>query len=112
MSRNGREPGAPAPSVLGIVVERRSRPYNQEPTMDVQLLEGLLYREESETLDFKRDQYPFDRANDDERAELLKDLLAFANAWRTTDAYILVGVEEVRGNRSIVHGVTHLLKIG
>jgi hypothetical protein len=43
--------------------------------MDVQLLESLLYREESETLDFKRDQYPFDRANDDERAELLKDLL-------------------------------------
>jgi hypothetical protein len=78
--------------------------------MDVQLLESLLYREESETLDFKRDQYPFDRANDDEKAKLLKDLLAFANAWRTTDAYILVGVEEVRGYRSVVHGVTqHLL---
>jgi predicted HTH transcriptional regulator len=78
--------------------------------MDVQLLESLLYREESETLDFKRGQYPFDRANDEERAEFLKDLLAFANAWRTTDAYILVGVEEVRGNRSVVHGVTqHLL---
>ncbi|MGA9543907.1 MAG: ATP-binding protein [Candidatus Sulfotelmatobacter sp.] len=77
--------------------------------MDVQLLESLLYREESETLDFKRGQYPFDKANDDERAELLKDLLAFANAWRTTDAYILVGVEEVRGNRSVVHGVTQRL---
>jgi hypothetical protein len=98
------------PSVPGFLSPVFVRQYNQELTMDAQLLESLLYREESEALDFKRDQYPFDKASEDERAELLKDLLAFANAWRTTDAYILVGVEEVRGNRSIVHGVTqHLL---
>ena len=74
--------------------------------MDVDLLERLLYEEESETLDFKAQQYQFDGATDDQKSELLKDILAFANAWRRTDAYILVGVEEVRAGRSIVRGVT------
>jgi hypothetical protein len=32
--------------------------------------------------------------------------LALANAWRRTPAFILIGVEEVKGGRSIVHGVT------
>ena len=35
---------------------------------------------------------------------MLKDILAFANSWRTTTAYILVGVEEVMGGRSNVVG--------
>ena len=78
--------------------------------MDIDLLERLLYEEESETLDFKAQQYPFDGATDDQKSELLKDILAFANAWRRTDAYILVGVEEVHAGRSIVRGVaTQLL---
>lgn len=76
------------------------------------MLESLLYQEESEALDFKVQQYPFSGANDDEKSELLKDILAFANAWRQTDAHILIGVQEVRGGRSIVHGIDardHLL---
>jgi hypothetical protein len=78
--------------------------------MDRELFESLLYRDESETLDFKVEQYHFDKGTDDEKAELLKDLLAFGNAWRTTDAYVLLGVEEKRGGRSIVRGVSqHLL---
>src|ERR1039458_5748264 len=78
--------------------------------MDIDLLERLLYEEESETLDFKAQQYPFDGASDDQKSELLKDILAFANAWRRTDGYILIGVEEVRAGRSIVRGVaTQLL---
>ena len=80
--------------------------------MDLQLLESLLYQEESEALDFKVQQYPFSGANDDEKSELLKDILAFANAWRQTDAHILIGVQEVRGARSVVHGIDardHLL---
>jgi hypothetical protein len=78
--------------------------------MDLDLFERLLYEEESETLDFKAQQYPFDGATDDQKSELLKDILAFANAWRRTDAYILIGVEEVRAGRSIVRGVaTQLL---
>ena len=81
--------------------------------MDLQLLESLLYQEESEALDFKIQQYPFSEATDEQKSELLKDILAFANAWRQTDAYILIGVQEVIGGRSIARGIDpndHLLK--
>lgn len=68
-------------------------------------IEQLLDEAESTTLDFKRDQYPFTTVADPLKAELLKDILAFANTTRRTDAYILVGVEENPGGRAIVHGV-------
>lgn len=71
-----------------------------------EIIERLLYEEESSILDFKRDQYPFSEASDDQKSELLKDILAFTNAWRRTDAYILIGVEEVRAGRSIVRGIS------
>jgi len=74
--------------------------------MNMTLMEELLNEDESSTLDFKRDQYPFDKASDEQKSELLKDILAFANAWRRTDAYILVGVEDVKGGRSNVVGIT------
>jgi predicted HTH transcriptional regulator len=75
--------------------------------VDATLIERLLYEEESATLDFKREQYRFVKASDDEKSELLKDILGFANAWRRADAYILIGVEEVRGGRSSVVGITN-----
>lgn len=68
-------------------------------------LEELLYEEEGTTLDFKREQYVFVSGNDYQKSELLKDMLAFANAWRRSDAYILIGVEEVKGGRSIPLGI-------
>ena len=70
------------------------------------MFEQLLYQEESNSLDFKRDQYRFDGAIDDVKSELLKDILAFANSWKRTDGYILIGVEDVKGGKSIVAGVT------
>lgn len=69
------------------------------------LFESLLHEEESASLDFKRDQYPFAGANDDDKSELLKDILAFGNSWRRSTAYILIGVEEVKGGRGIIRGV-------
>jgi len=72
-------------------------------------IEQLLYEEESSTLDFKKEQYSFDKANDIQKAELLKDILAFANAWRRSDAYLLVGVEDVKGGKSIVIGISENL---
>lgn len=66
---------------------------------------ALLYEEESDTLDFKRNQYKFVGASDEEKGELLKDILAFANAWRRSDAYILIGVSEVKGGKSEVVGL-------
>lgn len=74
--------------------------------MDKELFERLLYEEESTTLDCKKEQYRFVKASEDEKSELLKDLLGFANAWRRSEAYILIGVEEVRGGRSSVVGIT------
>jgi hypothetical protein len=81
----------------------------QQAIMNDTLMEELLHEEETETLDFKRRQYLFVGASDDAKSEIVKDVLAFANAWRRTDAYILIGVQEVKGGRSIVHGVTHHL---
>lgn len=73
------------------------------------LFESLLHEEESSSLDFKRDQYLFVGASDEDKSELLKDILAFANSWRRSTAYILIGVDEVKGGRGIVHGITQHL---
>ena len=73
--------------------------------MNVTLMEELLNEDVSSTLDFKRDQYPFDKATDEQKGELLKDILAFANAWRRADAYILIGVDDIKGGRSTVVGI-------
>lgn len=58
------------------------------------LLEDLRYRGEGTDLDFKADRYPFAKASDDEKSELLKDILALANASREGTAYILIGFKE------------------
>ena len=50
--------------------------------MKAEELEQLLYEEEGPTLDFKRDQYAFAKATEDEKSELLKDILGFVNCWR------------------------------
>ena len=73
--------------------------------MNNELFEQLLYEEENTTLDFKAEQYRFVKVADDEKSELLKDILGFANAWRRATAYILIGVKEVRGGRSNVVGI-------
>ena len=78
--------------------------------MNTNLLDQLLNESESSYLDFKRKQYSFEGTDDDTKSELLKDILAFANAWRRTDAYILIGVEEVRGGRNKVLGISKHLE--
>lgn len=55
---------------------------------------SLLFRSESDSLDFKRDQYPFEGADHAQKGELLKDILAMANSWREGTAYIVIGVDE------------------
>jgi len=73
--------------------------------MNNELFEQLLYEEEGTTVDFKKEQYRFAKATEDEKSELLKDILGFSNAWRRSEAYILIGVEDVRGGRSNVVGI-------
>ena len=74
--------------------------------MDLELLEHLLHEPESQSLDFKQAQYRIERASELDKSELLKDVLAFANSWRRTPAYVLIGVREVKGGRSQVIGIT------
>jgi hypothetical protein len=68
-------------------------------------LSSLLQRSEGDTLDFKRDNYPFRNAAEDQKSELLKDILALANTWKATDAYIIIGVEESNGKATKLPGV-------
>ncbi len=70
----------------------------------------LLNMTESETFDFKSGQYKFYGGTDDEKSELLKDVIAFANAWKTGDAFIVIGVREKNGRKDAVVGVASPLK--
>ena len=74
-------------------------------SIEPSLIEQLLLSDEDATLDFKREQYDFEGGSKQAKSELLKDVLAFANAFRRADAYILIGVDEKRGGRSKVVGV-------
>ena len=77
--------------------------------MNIALLHRLLAEGESSHLDYKSEQYRFVTSTDGDKAELLKDILAMANAWRETDAHILIGVKEHTGQRAEVVGITEHL---
>ncbi len=77
--------------------------------MNTELIEQLLHQEETESLDFKSDQYKFAGEVDFEKAKLLKDILAFANSWCSGDAHILVGVKEIKGGRSQIIALSEQL---
>ena len=101
-------------TVEGYTLIKRNEKMREDedkPVMSLtpDLFEQLLHQEEGTGLDFKREQYPFDGEPKDVQSELLKDILTFANTQRNSNAYILIGVEEVKGGRSKVVGVeTHL----
>ena len=61
---------------------------------DEDLIDRLLYTGEGTTLDYKREGYVTDGSDDFKKSELLKDILAFSNTWRTEPAYILIGFDE------------------
>ncbi len=60
----------------------------------LETIQQLCMEGESNRLDYKRDQYPFVGVSDPEKTELLKDILAMANAFRSQIAYILIGIEQ------------------
>jgi len=75
----------------------------------LETVEALLWESESTSLDFKETQYSFAEATPDEKSEILKDILAFANAFRREDAFILLGVREgFRGRAEVVGVQEHL----
>ncbi len=77
--------------------------------LDSEHLDRLLNQDEGTTLDFKRNQYSFEGADEAVKSELLKDILAFANTSREDTAYVLLGVEEIKGKRNQVVGVDRFL---
>lgn len=62
---------------------------------------------ESNHLDFKSEVYPFVEASEHQKSELLKDILAFANARRTVPAYILCGIKKDDSGMMYVAGVPY-----
>lgn len=74
-----------------------------------EFVKKLVKHSESDTLDVKGDQYPFTSRDNDEKSEILKDILAFANALVSDDAFILVGVQERKPPPHKIVGIsTHL----
>lgn len=70
-----------------------------------QLLTNLRYKSESTDIDFKQAQYRFSSASEEEKSELLKDILAIANAWRDGTGYILIGFRDQRPHPAEVVGI-------
>lgn len=69
-------------------------------------LEQLRYKGESSDLDFKQAQYPFAGANDYQKSELLKDIMAMANAYRSGPGYILIGFKDLTPHPAEVVGIS------
>lgn len=68
-------------------------------------LEQLRFKGESTDLDFKQAQYPFSAASEHQKSELLKDILAMANAYRTATGYILIGFQDQTPHPANVMGI-------
>lgn len=69
------------------------------------LLEELRHRGEGSDLDYKAERYPFAGATDETKSELLKDILAFANAHRSGTAYIVMGFKDLQAMPAEVIGL-------
>src|SRR6185437_14808126 len=61
---------------------------------DEALIGKLLLSGESAKCDFKRDQYEKSARGVEKRSELLKDVLAMANAWGDGPGYIVLGISD------------------
>lgn len=68
-------------------------------------LSALLQRSEGDTLDFKSTNYKFIDATNDEKSELLKDIIAIANTDKLSDGHIIIGVNEEGGKATTTPGV-------
>lgn len=85
--------------------------------MSDEILNKLRYRSEGDDLDFKQAQYHFIDGNDIIKSEMLKDILAMANAWREGTGYIVLGFKDQRPHPAEVTGITghwgvHLTGVG
>ncbi|MCP4502424.1 MAG: ATP-binding protein [Deltaproteobacteria bacterium] len=66
------------------------------------VVEELLYKGEGANLDYKSQQYKFSSGSNEEKSEIVKDILAMANAWGKGDRHILIGVKEQPGEAELL----------
>ena len=71
-----------------------------------ELLTALRYKSEGTDIDFKSAQYRFINGSEDDKGELLKDILAISNAWRDGPGYILLGFKDRRPHPAEVVGIS------
>lgn len=71
-----------------------------------ELLTALRYKSEGTDIDFKSAQYRFIGGSEDDKAEMLKDILAMANAWRDGPGHILLGFKDRRPHPAEVLGIS------
>ncbi|MEE5083126.1 ATP-binding protein [Pseudomonas alliivorans] len=71
----------------------------------IDLLNMLRYKSEGTDIDFKSTQYRFSNGTEADKSELLKDILAIANAWRDGPGYILLGFKDQRPHPAEVVGI-------
>lgn len=70
-------------------------------------IDELLQESEGTSLDFKRDQYRFGKAASiDDKVCFLKDILSFANSFRRTDAFVLIGIHAVKNGAKEIVGIS------
>lgn len=75
-------------------------------TVTNEILNQLRHRSESVDLDFKQAHYRFIGAGEQEKSELLKDILALANSWREGTGYILIGFKDRTPEPAEVIGIS------
>ena len=71
----------------------------------IELLNMLRYKSEGADIDFKSAQYRFTKGTEEDKSELLKDILAIANSWRDGPGYILLGFKENRPHPAEIIGI-------
>jgi hypothetical protein len=101
-------------SRAGSGVRKEEKPMSENQNTGLHPLSAtvgrLLYEDESAVLDFKVQQYPFGQATEEQRGELLKDILAMVNSWGRADTrYILIGIKERVGQPAEIVGITQHL---
>ncbi len=74
-----------------------------------ELLTALRYKSEGADIDFKSAQYRFTYGSEDDKGEMLKDILAISNAWRDGHGYILLGFRDQRPHPAEVVGISESL---
>lgn len=63
------------------------------------LFAQILLNNESNKIDFKRNQYPLE--NDKQKSELIKDIVSIANAKGDENGYIVLGIESKRNGSKV-----------